>query len=297
MQQTHERENASEPAYLYDRDGYLLVKSALPAELLQQLRAETDLILCDAKNLTGETERFSLESTHSPERPRVQRIKSPHAFYPFFQQLAAHPAIIRHLVPLLGPNIRLHGSKLNMKAAGDGAPVEWHQDWAFYPHSNDDVLAVGIFLDDSTPENGPLQFIPGSHKGPTFDHHNDGAFVGAVNLDISALPVNSAVSITGPAGSISIHHARLLHGSAPNRSAYDRRLLLFEYTAADAWPLMGMRGDLDAFNARIVAGKPTLSPRLRDAPVRMPLPPAPNQGSIYANQKGAGRRYFKETGG
>jgi hypothetical protein len=36
-----------------------------------------------------------------------------------------------------------------------GSPVEWHQDWAFYPHTNDDVLATGIYLDDCDLDNGP----------------------------------------------------------------------------------------------------------------------------------------------
>ena len=72
-------------------------------------------------------------------------------------------------------------SKLNLKAAGYGAPVEWHQDWAFYPHTNDDLAAVGIMIDDVDHANGPLLVIPGSHKGPIFDHHADGVFCGAMD--------------------------------------------------------------------------------------------------------------------
>ena len=54
---------------------------------------------------------------------------------------------------LLGPNLRFHNNKLNMKNPSHGAAVEWHQDWAFYPHTNDDLLEVGIALDDMTEEN------------------------------------------------------------------------------------------------------------------------------------------------
>jgi hypothetical protein len=100
-----------------------------------------------------------------------------------------------------------------------------------------------------------------------------------------------AVASTGPAGSISIHHARLVHGSAENVSADPRRLLLFEYTAADAWPLLGI-GTLEEFDSRLLVGKPTVSPRLTDVPVRMPLPPAPFQGSIYENQTTLKNRFF-----
>jgi hypothetical protein len=100
-----------------------------------------------------------------------------------------------------------------------------------------------------------------------------------------------AEPLLGPAGSMSFHHVRLLHGSAQNVSDLPRALLLYEYAAADAWPLMGV-ADLADFDARLVAGAPTIEPRLGPAPVRMPLPPARHQGSIYENQTDAGRRYF-----
>jgi ectoine hydroxylase-related dioxygenase (phytanoyl-CoA dioxygenase family) len=195
------------------------------------------------------------------------------------------------LAALLGPNLRLHGSKLNMKSAGYGAPVEWHQDWAFYPHTNDDVLATGILLDDCDIENGPMLMIPGSHRGPLYDHHSDGAFCGAITGELNQIDFGKAVPLTGKAGSMSIHHARTLHGSAQNTSTKPRRLLLFEYAAADAWPLMGVP-DFAEFNSRIVLGEPTVQPRVRPAPVRIPLPPASSQGSIYENQRGAKVRYF-----
>ena len=53
----------------------------------------------------------------------------------------------------------------------------------FYPHTNDDVLAIGVMLDDMTEENGPLLIMPGSHKGPTYDHHSNGFFAGAIDPD------------------------------------------------------------------------------------------------------------------
>ena len=65
-----------------------------------------------------------------------------------FGRLLRTSGVIDPVKQLIGPDLRLHGSKLNMKSAGYGAPVEWHQDWAFYPHTNEDVLAIGIMLDD-----------------------------------------------------------------------------------------------------------------------------------------------------
>jgi len=241
--------------------------------------------------VTTHTDVYDLEESHTPEKPRVRRIKTPHKHFPFFAELTRNPRITGVLAQLIGSDLRLHGAKLNMKSAGYGAAVEWHQDWAFYPHTNDDVLATGLYLDDCDMANGPLLVVPGTHKGPVYDHHADGYFVGAMAPEIEGLDYAKAVPLTGKAGSMTIHHARLVHGSALNTSSKPRRMLLHEYTAADAWPLMGV-ANFDEFNGRMVLGKPTIEPRLTGVPVRMPLPPAPFQGSIYENQRAAAKRFF-----
>ena len=187
--------------------------------------------------------------------------------------------------------MRLHGSKLNMKDPEYGSPVEWHQDWAFYPHTNDDILAIGVMLEDIDEENGALLVIPGSHRGPVYDHHVDGRFCGAMDPTRKELDFSKAVSCTGKAGACSFHHVRLVHGSAENRSKRPRPLMLYECTAADAWPLVNWT-NLDEFNSRMICGEPTLEPRLEKVPVRMPYPPALKQGSIYENQTIIRNRFF-----
>jgi phytanoyl-CoA hydroxylase len=275
----------------YRELGYLVVPGVLDGDLLADVRRRVDAIVADAAQVTGHTDVYDLEDSHTAQAPRVRRIKTPHKHFPFFADLTRHARITGILAQLLGPDIRLHGSKLNMKSAGYGAPVEWHQDWAFYPHTNDDVLATGIYLDDCELENGPMCVVPGTHKGPVYDHHADGYFCGAMDPQLDGVGYAKAVPLMGAAGAMTIHHARLVHGSALNTSQKPRRLLLHEYTAADAWPLMGV-ANFDEFNGRIVLGRPTIEPRLAPAPVRMPLPPAPFQGSIYENQKAAAKRFF-----
>lgn len=280
----------------YRDDGYLLVEDVLEPATLARLKAVTDELVAGAAGLEDHTKVFDLEPSHRPDAPRVRRIKSPQFAHPFYWDLASHPRIMAALEPLVGANIRLRpGGKLNMKSSAYGAPVEWHQDWAFYPHTNQDVLAVGILLDDMDSTNGPLLVLPGSHKGPIYDHHSQGAFCGAIDVREAGLDVANAREVHGRAGSISIHHVRLVHGSALNTSSRQRRLLLYEYAAADAWPLAGIENlaDFDEFNRRVVHGEPTLQPRLEDVPVRMPLPRAPFQGSIYENQRTLSGRFFE----
>jgi ectoine hydroxylase-related dioxygenase (phytanoyl-CoA dioxygenase family) len=116
------------------------------------------------------------------------------------------------------------------------------QDWAFYPHTNDSVLAAGIFLDDVDSENGPTMVVPASHKAPIMDHHTDFGkrgrlFVGGI--ESTHCDTSAAVELCGGAGSVSLHHVRAVHGSNHNRSTRDRRILFIECVGADAWPLLG----------------------------------------------------------
>ena len=276
----------------YDRVGAIVVPDVLTAEEVEELRRVTDGFVERARRVAAHDAIYDLEDSHTPEQPRVRRIKAPHLHHPAYARLVRHPRIVAVLQALWGPDIRFDTAKLNMKSAGFGAAVEWHQDWAFYPHTNDDLAAVGVMMDDMEMENGPLLIAPSSHKGPVFDHHADGAFCGAMDPTRGEVDYAAAVPLTGRAGSITVHHVRAVHGSAPNLSDRDRRLLLFQFRAADAWPLLGFPGGIEAYDALMVSGRPSLEPRLAPVPVRLPLPPAALQGSIYENQKGLKARFF-----
>lgn len=275
----------------YKEVGAIVVPDVLTPAEVQELRAVTDGFVERARGLSTHTDIYDLEDSHTPETPRVRRIKAAHLHHPAYAAQTRHPAIVAVLQALWGPHIRFDTAKLNMKCAGFGAPVEWHQDWAFYPHTNDDLAAVGVMFDDMEMANGPLMIVPNSHRGPVYDHHADGVFCGAMDPANRDVDYASAIPLTGKAGSITVHHVRAVHGSAPNLSDRDRRLLLFQFRAADAWPLLGFPAGLEAFDALMVAGEPQ-PPRLAQVPVRLPLPPAQRQGSLYENQKGMKNRFF-----
>ena len=278
----------------YRRDGVIVVEGLLDDALRSRMKQVLAGLIERSRSVRSHTEVYDLEPSHSPERPQVRRIKKPHLVDPVFAQFMRTPRLLAVLSALLGPSgVRLHGSKLNLKAPEIGSPVEWHQDWAFYPHTNDDVLAVGVLLDDATEQNGPLMVLPCTHRGPTFDHHgSDGRFCGAMEPARDGLDFRQARALIAPAGACSFHHVRAVHGSAQNRSPHSRNLLLYEFAAGDAFPLMGIP-DWDDFNARLLLGTPTVVPRTVDCPIRMPLPPAVHQGSIYENQTALQRRYFE----
>lgn len=272
----------------YQQNGYLLIEKRVPEDVLEAIRVEIERFREIASGMTASDDRIDLEDSHTPQDPRIRRVKKPNTQSRVIDDLMRSDHILAPVRDLIGPDLRLQTTKLNMKSAGYGAAVEWHQDWAFYPHTNDDVLAVGLMIDDMIQENGPLMVYPGTHKGPVYNHHHNGYFAGAIDLGASGLASADAVPLMGPAGSISIHHARTVHGSALNTSLRDRRIIFFEMMAADAFPIAGTRGNfesLDNFDSRMLCGKPTLEPRVVSCPVRVPYPDSPTQGSIYEVQK------------
>jgi phytanoyl-CoA hydroxylase len=276
----------------YRRDGVIVVPDVLDAATLADVRSVIAELVAGAAKTLEHTDVYDLEPGHTAETPRVRRIKAPQKVHPLFDEIVRSPAVLDILKKLIGPDLRLHGSKLNMKSAHYGSPVEWHQDWAFYPHTNDDILAIGVLLDDTDLSNGPMLVSPGTHTGEVWNHHgDDGHFAGLIDPDTIQSEIERAVPCMGRAGSMSFHHVRALHGSALNTSDRSRNLLLYEVAANDAWPLMGVK-DFDEFNSRLLSGDPVVTPRMTNVPVRIPLPPAKRQGSIYETQSAAKKSYF-----
>lgn len=283
----------------YRETGYLVVENAIDPGDLAEMQRVTGNFIERSRAVSQSDDIYDLDRGHSADNPKLTRIKLPHLRHPVFDAVMRSERLMSILKPLLGPDIRLHTSKLNTKAPGGGAAVEWHQDWAFYPHTNDDMLAVGVMLDDVAEENGPLMVIPGSHRGPVLSHFANGVFCGAVDPDDPDFDLSSAVTLTGQAGSLSLHHVRLLHGSAPNRSDRARMLLFYECGAADAWPINGIAGGYaglpqvelwQKLQDNIIAGHQPAAARLEKVPAVMPVPPAPDSSSIFKVQASGGAK-------
>lgn len=286
----------------YRDEGYILVEDLVPPDAIKELRSEIERLLELAATRTEHDDMFDFEESHSVSQPRVRRIKEPWRHSDVFLRLLSHPKLLSACRQLLGTkDLRRGAMKINLKAPGYGSPVQWHQDWAFYPHTNDSILAMGICLDDVVEDNGPLLAMPGTHRGPIYSHHQQASnvFVGGLDPIEAGLDfVCGSRMLCGDAGSVSFHHVRLVHGSALNHSGQPRRIVFLEVAAADAWPLAGVsnyESFEDFYGARMLCGSPTLQPRMEVLSLRVPLPKPEaehNQGSIYASQQLMDRPFF-----
>ena len=283
----------------YFEQGYLLVENVITDTQLKTLQNITYDFIEASKTVTESNDVYDLDAGHTAENPKLTRIKLPHKQHAYFDEILRNSGMTEVLRDLLGDDATLLTSKLNTKAPGGGAAVEWHQDWAFYPHTNDSLLAFGLLLEDVEMDNGPLQVVPGSHKGPILSHHNQGIFCGAIDPDDPDFQREKIVTLTGKAGSMTVHHARTLHGSAPNQSDRPRLILFYEIAKADAWPILGATSYYHALGQskfwddlqdRTIIGTPCVEPRVENVPVRMPLPPAKDASSIFQTQKSGGAK-------
>ena len=277
----------------YREKGYVALEGAVPADTLAEMQRLTDELVAHSATLTASDERYDLDDSHTADAPRVRRLKKPYEHWPFFGQLVREPFILDAVEQLIGPDIRIWNGKTNFKTPGHGFAVEWHQDWAFYPHTNDHGLAIGIYLDEARYDNGAMIVLPGSHKWEAYDHHSNGYFCGAMDPTQCDLDFENFETVGGPAGTLTFHHVRLVHASAPNHTQNERRFFIAGYFAADAWPLGNRISDFEAFKNNMVRGDHR-EPRLDgEVPIRMPLPLPPKHGSIYETQQTVANRYFE----
>ncbi len=247
---------SAEQRQAYERDGFSFVPGLVDEVWLKRLREVTAAFVELSRQATPSDRRFDLEPTHTPTEPRIRRLNSPVDQHEVYWEFACESVIVDLLEDLIGPDIKFHHGKLNFKAPRGGEEVRWHQDIGFWPHTNYGPLTVGVFLDDVEPDMGNVGFIPGSHLGELYDQYDGEDWVGCLSEhDVSRLSLDSAVNPVGPAGTVTVHNCRTVHGSMPNLSERERPLLLQTYAPADAFTYTDVvRGS--PHGDRLIRGRP-----------------------------------------
>ena len=227
----------------YRREGYVVAEQFLSQQTLEQLD-HTISQISDKAIASGDWAGILEVEPESAGGSLVAR-----RIYSFFEQhedfraVATEPRLLDCIEALIGPNITLQHSKLNMKPARVGSAVEWHQDMAYFPHTNDDLVTTLIYLDDATVENGCLQVLP-RHHTHFFNHAlPDGSFAGMITEDLDSGRFGKPVPLAAPAGSVIFMHCITPHSSLPNRSQHGRRTLIYEYRAGRCVPDLLQRDD------------------------------------------------------
>lgn len=188
------------------------------------------------------------ESTIEGNASNHLRVKV-HTAFMWLMEIAHHPRILDAVEDLIGPDILLYLSTFWFKEAHDPSYVSWHQDSAYYGLDPHDVITLWLGFSDATTANGCMRVLPRTH-GQQFVHTETYA---ADNLlargqSIEGIDDANAVAMELKAGQFSMHHERLVHGSAPNTS--DRRRLGMSFTFLPT----RVRCDLEGRTAMLMRG-------------------------------------------
>jgi len=211
----------------FDRDGYLFFPALFSAEEMQPM-------LDAVPGLYSRREPYNVREKGSDA---VRTNFAAHLVSEPFARLARHPRMVEPVQDLLGEALYMHQFKINGKLAFEGDVWQWHQDYGTW--KNDDLMPteramnVAIFLDDVNEFNGPLMFIPGSHRRGVIDARHDVSTTSyplwTVDNTLIAQLVERAggkqggiVSPKGPAGSMILFHSCLVHASTSNLSPWNR---------------------------------------------------------------------------
>lgn len=271
--------------HFFHEQGYLALPGLIDEAQLEPMRKALDKVVDRSRELDASTNMFDLEKGHSAENPRLRRATYLDDLEPVFWQLCSASLLPDIAADLLGPNIRFREIMGNFKWAGGGAEVKWHQDIVFYPHTHLGTCQFLVSLEDVGPEQGPLQVFPGSHKGPILEHYDaDGNWTGAIaEAALAHLPLNEAVELTGPAGTVTVHHSCTIHGSAQNMSTRGRPVFVITYSAADAIPYTAAPYPSSHYGHLVRGCEPRYA---HHEALRMPLPPDWSGGysSIFEHQ-------------
>jgi len=211
----------------FDRDGYLFFPGQFTPE-------ETRSLTAAVPDLYSRREAFNVREKG---KDAVRTNFAAHLISEPFARLARHPRMVGPVMDLFDEEVYMHQFKINGKMAFEGDVWQWHQDYGTW--LNDDLMPteramnVAIFLDDVSEYNGPLMFIPGSHKKGVVEAKHDLTTTSyplwTVDNDLIRQLVDRAggkdggiVSPKGPAGSMILFHSCLVHASGSNLSPFNR---------------------------------------------------------------------------
>jgi len=255
----------------YFEKGYLVLPDYVPNPWVERLRAAMTETIDMSRSVTESDGVFVLEEGHSAESPRLHRITCPQDRHPTFWDFMADPVMTDLAADVVGPNVKFHHSKLNVKSGDGSRGFKWHQDIQGWPHTDYSPVTIGVYIDGCGKDQGPLACVRGSHEGPLYSMYDDrGNFVVHVRDEELGFLDDAVIeeAVGGP-GTTLLLNCRTVHGSAINRSSAARPLLLTVYSSADSFPYTSP-SIVSLHMGDIVRGKPARFASFDTRPCEVP---------------------------
>jgi len=234
----------------YERDGYLLLPDLFSAQEVEVMQRQLPELFAE------DSERRVVETGSGV----VRSVYGSHQTNEIFQRLTRHPRLVEPAMQILGSPVYVYQFKINAKIAFLGDVWEWHQDYIFWQREDGvpapDLVTISVFLDEVTEFNGPLLMVPASHQAGVIEPQRTGGvpdgyegspdWIANLTADLKysvdkdslsrLVDRSGIVAPKGRAGSVLFFHPNTVHGSVPNLSPYDRKIVLITYNRVDNLP-------------------------------------------------------------
>lgn len=220
----------------YQNEGFLLVPGLISSDEAAEIRREAQAVMKRlARDHVVEGTWSSAATIDHDEPTALQHCHDAHYHSAVFSRLLVDPRLLDVACALMGTrDIQLHHNKLFVKPPGNGSPFPLHQDWPFFPHTDDSTTAVILHLDDATEEKGCLRLMSGSHLDGRQEHIGTTDF----HLAPDIFPLDAATPVPARAGDALFFSCLTVHGSGINFSDQARTTWLLQMRAADDHPTL-----------------------------------------------------------
>lgn len=214
----------------FHREGYLAIDAITTQDEIALLRQVYDRIFAERAG-REEGNQFDLAGADEEGREAaLPQILNPSKYAPELAQSLYMKNAHAICKQLLGEGAVFMGDHAILKPAHHGAPTPWHQDEAYWaPHLDYNSISVWMPLQEATPENGCMYFVPGSHRWEVLPHHPINHDPRVHGLEVDAADTSTAVACPLPPGGATFHLSRTLHYAPPNRSATPRRAYILGF--------------------------------------------------------------------
>jgi ectoine hydroxylase len=207
----------------FEREGFIALPGLFAPDEVALLRREADRVYAERRP----------EIVREKDGATPRTAFAAHTYNEAFRRLGRHPRLIRPVEQILGGKLYMHQFKINGKAAFEGDVWQWHQDYGTW--ARDDLMPlplamnIALYLDEVSEFNGPLWFIPRSHKAGVLAAGHDVSTTSYPLWTLDHATVARLVaegggihSAKGTAGTVVMFHANLVHASPPNISPWHR---------------------------------------------------------------------------
>ncbi|WP_385619550.1 MULTISPECIES: ectoine hydroxylase [unclassified Streptomyces] len=227
----------------FECDGFLTVDQLITPDEVAVYHSELDRLIADPAVRADE------RSIIEPKSQKVRSVFEVHRISEVFARLVADERVVGRARQILGSDVYVHQSRINVKPGFGASGFYWHSDFETW-HAEDGLpnmraVSVSIALTENHDTNGGLMIMPGSHKsflGCAGETPRDN-YKKSLKMQDAGTPSDEALTkmadrhgiklFTGKAGSATWFDCNCMHGSGDNITPYPRSNVFIVFNSVD----------------------------------------------------------------